>query len=158
MMMDAATLHNVRLVLIAVALTAVAASFVEAAILLGAKRAYDWRESAASFSGGAVVWGDARGAPQLKQPQLRLGVWAGLDQPHRRLAALLRAARLARLPAGRDRRGLHHQSALPVLDPRRVDPAARPAGRDPQYAVVAPRASRREPRVSRRQLWRRADD
>src|SRR5258706_2868117 len=49
MMMDAATLHNVRVVLIAVALTAVAASFVEAAILLGAKRAYDWRESAASF-------------------------------------------------------------------------------------------------------------
>src|SRR5260221_6902788 len=47
--MDPATLHNVRLVLIAVALTAVAASFVEAAILLGAKRAYDWRESAASF-------------------------------------------------------------------------------------------------------------
>src|SRR5258706_3383765 len=47
--MDAATLHNVRLVLIAVGLIAVAASFVEAAIRLAAKRAYDWRESAASF-------------------------------------------------------------------------------------------------------------
>src|SRR5882724_6634500 len=42
---------------------------------------------------------------------------------------------MARLPAAGGRGGVRGEPALPVLDPRRVDPEARAAGGDPQHAL-----------------------
>src|SRR6185369_1568149 len=78
-------------------------------------------------------------------------------QPGERQLGVLRAADLARLRAARRLRDALAQPALPVLDPRDVDPEARLARARAQHAVGASRPPRRQPRVPRRQLRRRAD-
>ena len=67
------------------------------------------------------------------------------------LTVPVRDPRPARRPAGPDRARTRGQPDLPVLDPHRDDPPARPAGAGAQHPVAPPGAPRLQPPVPRPQ-------